>query len=396
MRTGAACGHVGNFHEAGFYSSDAEFLALVVPFVLEGISAGEPVVLAYDRRKSDLLRAVLPSSDRLVPLGESAVYATPARAIEAYRQQFERLEAAGAEQIRIAGDVPHEGNGGRFAGWDRYESAVNVVWRDHPVWSRCLYDAVTVPDDVRDVVVRSHRRLVTPDGGAVASTRYQDVPDFHGLPPAADPLESTAPSVCLGDASLKQTRRRVAEAVRDHLGPAEVDELLFALSEAVVNAQSYGRPPIGVRVWTAPHRAVVRVHDTGPGPADPLIGLVPVPEGSAGAGLGLWLASQLTGVEVGLVTDVEGFTVRLRAGTPPDAPADAVGPAALQAGTLHGALPGPGTVHAIDGDGSSLCEAIGPSDLRPVDGLGWRDLPPHQQCPHCRLFTDPDDGSARQ
>jgi hypothetical protein len=37
---------------------------------------------------------------------------------------------------------------------------------------------------------------------------------------------------------------------------------------------------------------VVRVHDHGPGPADPLTGLVPAPGGSAGAGFGLWLIHQ--------------------------------------------------------------------------------------------------------
>ena len=37
---------------------------------------------------------------------------------------------------------------------------------------------------------------------------------------------------------------------------------------------------------------MVRVHDHGPGPADPLTGLVPAPGGSAGAGFGLWLIHQ--------------------------------------------------------------------------------------------------------
>src|SRR3954454_7157381 len=141
MRTGAARGYVGNFHEAGFYSSDAEFLALIVPFVTGGMANSEPVVIGYDARKCDLLRATLPRSDAVTYIVDQSLYASPARAIEAYRQQFERHLAAGAEQIRIAGDVPHEGNGGRFDGWDRYESAVNVVWQDYPVWSRCLYDA---------------------------------------------------------------------------------------------------------------------------------------------------------------------------------------------------------------------------------------------------------------
>jgi len=365
-----------------------------VPFVTDGVAAGEPVVLGYDTRKCDLLRAVLPQPATVAFLGDSSLYATPACAIEAYRHEFERHLAAGAEQIRIAGDVPHEGNGGRFAGWDRYESAVNAVWEAYPVWSRCLYDATTTHDDVRDVVVRTHRRLVTPDGAATASPYYQDVAEFVGLPPAADPLEATTPSVRLGDASLKRTRRRVVEVARECLDAAAFDELMFALSEAVINAQSYGHPPVAVRIWTAPDRVVVHVHDIGPGPPDPLTGLVPVPEGASGAGLGLWLSHQLREVEVSLITDAEGFTVRLRAGPPPAAPV-AVGGCVLRAGTLHGTPPDIGTVHAIDGDGSSLCEVVDAADLHPVDDLRWPDLPAGQQCPRCRLLIAVDDGSAR-
>src|SRR5437868_1503119 len=57
MRAGAARGRVGNFHEAGFYGSDAEFAALIVPFVEEGVAAGEPVIIGYDDRKAGLLRS---------------------------------------------------------------------------------------------------------------------------------------------------------------------------------------------------------------------------------------------------------------------------------------------------------------------------------------------------
>ena len=222
MRTGAAHGRVGHVHEAGFYSSDAEFLALIVPFVTGGIAAGEPVVIGYDDRKCDLLRAELARPDAVSFIADARLYATPAGAIEAYRQQFERHVAAGAEQIRIAGDVPHEGNGGRFAGWDRYESAVNVVWQDYPVYSRCLYDATTVADRVRDVVERTHRRLLTADGGATASPRYQEVADFERLPPSADPLEATRPAVALVDPSPRKTRHRVAEAARGRIDAAAV------------------------------------------------------------------------------------------------------------------------------------------------------------------------------
>jgi len=206
MRTGAARGWVGNFHEAGFYASDAEFLELIVPFVTEGTAAGEPVIIGYDERKCALLRAALPRPEAVTFAVDKSLYASPAGTIEAYRQQFERHLAAGAGQIRIAGDVPHEGNGGRFDGWDRYESALNAVWQDYPVWSRCLYDATTVADDVRDVVERSHPRLVAPDAGAVASPRYQDVTEFEPLSPEPDPLEATIPNLRLTDASARRGR----------------------------------------------------------------------------------------------------------------------------------------------------------------------------------------------
>jgi DcmR-like sensory protein/histidine kinase-like protein len=262
MRTGAAHCCIGHVHEAGFYSSDAEFLALIVPFVTGGIAAGEPVIIGYDDRKCDLLRTELSRPDAVSFVADTRLYATPAGAIEAYRQQFEWHVAAGAEQIRIAGDVPHEGNGGRFAGWDRYESAVNVVWQDYPVYSRCLYDATTVADPVRDVVERTHRRFVTADGGGTASPRYQGVAEFERLPPSADPLEAARPAVALVNASPRQTRHRVAEAARGRIDAAASEELLFAVSEAVVNAHLHGRRPITARVWTGPDRIVVRVHDS--------------------------------------------------------------------------------------------------------------------------------------
>ena len=141
MRTAAAHGRIGHVHEAGFYSSDAEFLALIVPFVTGGIAAGEPVVIGYDNRKCNLLRAELARPDMVSFIADARLYATPAGAIEAYRRQFERHVAAGVEQIRIAGDVPHEGNGGRFAGWDRYESAVNASGRTTP----CTAAVCTTP-----------------------------------------------------------------------------------------------------------------------------------------------------------------------------------------------------------------------------------------------------------
>src|SRR3954452_2912319 len=387
MRTGAARDQVGNFHEAGVYRSDGDFLKLIVPFVTDGIAADEPVVIGYDRRKCDLLRAELPPPDVVKFHEDASLYASPARAIQAYRQQFERQVAAGAGQIRIAGDVPHEGTGGRFAGWDRYESAVNAVWQDYPVWSRCLYDATTVSDEVRDVVERTHRRLVTPDGGASASPRYQEVTEFEHLPATADPLEATPPTIELTNVSLKRIMRAVSDLARGRISAPALDELPFAVSEAVINAELYGRPPTTVRVWAGEDRIVVHVHDRVPGPANGLAGLVPVADSQTGAGLGLWLSHQLAEVDIALIA-TDGFTVRLRSGPLPRPEGSVTGTFPLRAGTASGAPPHRGTVHALDGDGSSFCNRIAHEELVRLDRLRWSDIPEQQRCPECQVLLD--------
>jgi anti-sigma regulatory factor (Ser/Thr protein kinase) len=314
MRTGAAHGHVGHFHEAGFYRSDAEFRALIVPFAEEGIAAGEPVILGYDARKSGLLRSWLTDPSAVDVIGDAALYAAPAGAIAAYRRLFESHVARGAGQIRLAGDVPHPGNGGRFEGWDRYEAAVNTVWDDFPVWGRCLYDVTTTPAAVLDVVRRTHPHIVSPTGHRQTSDRYQDPLTYEGLPYVPDPLEDSPPLAELVNRPAAEARHALAQIARGRIPDATIEDMLIGVTEAFANAQHHGRPPATVRIWAAPDSIVVTVHDTGPGPADRLAGLVPAASSSTSdrrLGLGLWVIHQLD-VDVTLRRASDGFTVRLR------------------------------------------------------------------------------------
>jgi anti-sigma regulatory factor (Ser/Thr protein kinase) len=313
MRTGTARGQAGYVHEAGFYGSDAEFRALIVPFAEEGIAAGEPVIIGYDDRKSDLLRSWLSDPSAVEFLGDKSLYATPARTIATYRQLFEFHVAMGAEQIRIAGDVPHRGNGGRFEGWDRYESAINTVWQDFPVWALCLYDTATTSAAVLDIVERTHPHIVSPSGARRASTRYQDALAFEGLPYAPDPLEDTPPVAELVNRSAAEARRALTQAGRGRVPDTVLQDLLIGATEAITNAQRHGRPPVTVRIWTAPDRVVVTVHDTGQGPADRMAGLIPAPDSTSDRrlGMGLWVMHQLD-LDVALRHAGAGFTVRLR------------------------------------------------------------------------------------
>jgi anti-sigma regulatory factor (Ser/Thr protein kinase) len=316
MRTGAARGQAGHFHEAGFYGSDAEFRALIVPFAAEGIAAGEPVIIGYDDRKSGLLRSWLTDPSAVEFIADQSLYATPARAIATYQRLFESHLALGAAQIRIAGDVPQPGNGGRFEGWDRYESVVNTVWQDFPVWGRCLYDTTTAPRAVLDIVERTHPRIVSPTGDRRASGRYQHPSAFDGLPYTPDPLEDTPPAIKLVNRPAADARHALTRIGPGRLPDTTLEDLAIAVTEAVTNAQRHGRPPATVRIWTAQDRILVTVHDTGHGPADRLAGLVPAPASTPDQrlGMGLWVMHQLA-IDITLRHAGDGFTVRLRSGT---------------------------------------------------------------------------------
>jgi anti-sigma regulatory factor (Ser/Thr protein kinase) len=313
MRAGAARGQAGHFHEAGFYRSDADFRALVVPFAEEGIAAGEPVILGYDERKSELLRSWLSDPSAAEFAGDASLYAKPALAIATYRRRFEFHVAMGAAQIRIAGDVPHPGNGRRFEGWDRYEAAINTVWQDFPVWGRCLYDTTTAPPEVLEVVEHTHPRIVSASGERRESGRYQDPQVFEGLPYVPDPLEGSTPAAELVNRPAADARHILSGIARDRVPGPVLQDLLIGVTEAVSNVERHGRPPATVRIWAAADHVVVTVHDTGQGPSDRLAGMVPMASSNPDRhlGMGLWVTHQLD-IDVTLHHASDGFTVRLR------------------------------------------------------------------------------------
>ena len=134
----------------GFYSCDAEFAALIVPFAEAGVAAGQPVILGYDDRKTSLLRSWLSDPGAVTFVADASLYVTPARAIASYWQLFAELTASGATQIRIA---------------------LGAL----------------------DVAARTPPRIVLPLGQYLPRRRYQDLADFQPLPPEPDPLEDSAP-----------------------------------------------------------------------------------------------------------------------------------------------------------------------------------------------------------
>jgi anti-sigma regulatory factor (Ser/Thr protein kinase) len=310
MRTGAAAGHHGYLHEAVYYASDRELLDVAVPFLSGGVEAGEPRLVGFGIANTDRVRAALPGAP-IRFLSGGSIYARPASAIAAYRRLMQEYVDAGAHQIRIIGELAPTAFGTAWDWWARYESAINELYDEFPLWSMCVYDTRTTPRHVLDDVARTHPSLAAPDDRHDPSVHYVPPGAFltSPRPPIVDPVQQGDPAVQLTDARLSDFRRAVDEANTIGLPADTVDHLKIAVNEVVTNAMQYGSPPIEVRYWTGGDRMIVSVTNKGPAPADPFLGLRPAAHAPHG-GLGLWLVHQLCDY-VRLDRGVDGFTVTL-------------------------------------------------------------------------------------
>ena len=316
MRTGAAAGHEGYYHEALYYSSDEELLAVLVPFLTGGSDAGEPTLVALGERNAALVRSALPARANVEYLTGGAVYARPTAAIHSYRRLLAGHVAAGAPQIRIVGELPAAAFGATWDWWSRYESAINHAYDDFPLWSMCAYDRRTTAAGQLAEVARTHPRTACPDGTHPASDSYIDPVAYlsEPRPVAPDPVQARPPYAHLVAPAAADARAAVRAAATGVIGEDDREDLVVAVSEAVSNATLHGRAPVAMRVWTGPDRVVVAVTDGGAGPKDPFAGLLPATDRATG-GRGLWIVHQSCN-HVTAETTPDGFTLRLTAGDP--------------------------------------------------------------------------------
>jgi anti-sigma regulatory factor (Ser/Thr protein kinase) len=314
MRTGAPAGYAGYFHQAALYSSDEELRDLVVPFLLGGVEANEPTLVALDDHSVAVVQDAIGDASGVTFLPHASQYDRPALTIKRYRAVLEGYVADGVAQVRAVGSVPHRGVGAPWDSWVRYEAAINQALADLPLWGLCTYDTRLTPNDVLEDVERVHPHLATSHGLHTVNARFvsPEAVMADRPPPAPDPLEARSPAAVLIDPTQSAARQAIRSVSNySEVDERTVDDLLIGVSEAVANALAYGRAPVVVRAWTSPDRVVVTVTDQGPGPVDPFVGLTPVPDQMLG-GFGLWIAHQLC-ADVSLVASDDGFTVRLTA-----------------------------------------------------------------------------------
>ena len=138
--------HDGYRHEAFFWDGDDQFLAGTVPFIREGLGAGQPVMVAVTPGRLDLLRDALDGDAAQVRFVDMArLGANPARIIPAWRLFTDQHPG---QPVRGIGEPIWKGRRlAELAECQMHEALLNLaVDADTPLWLMCPYDTATLPD----------------------------------------------------------------------------------------------------------------------------------------------------------------------------------------------------------------------------------------------------------
>jgi len=303
-------------HDAFLYDDDHHLVRVAAPFVRDGLSAGEPVVLAVAPSTAEVLRAAVGEHPLLHVLErpDASRARTPA-AITGLRRLAAEHAPEGA-WLRLVGEVDFGATERDWLEWQRFESVVNEALADWPLWGLCLFDTRRLPRPLLDSALATHPVLVRPDGVHAANARFVEPATYvRSLPVPDEPLEATPPRLAAPDVSdFVGLRHAVAgELAGAGAGGDLVEDVLLAVDEMVSNAVRHGAPPVSLRLWTAPDRIVCTIGDGGPGWDDPFAGYGPAHgDDLSRGGMGLWLARQLCDhVDITSGAGGDGVAVRL-------------------------------------------------------------------------------------
>ena len=166
-------------HRALIYGSDDEYLASVVPFLVEGIARSDCVMAVTARRQIGLLRAALGDDSSHVEFRDSSGwYRSPAGALNDYRRFVQERFERGAHWIRVIGEPVWVGRSeAEVTEWTRYESMINLSLASSPATIMCPYDARSAPDRVLACARQTHPE-VAEAGAASTSPAYREPEEF--------------------------------------------------------------------------------------------------------------------------------------------------------------------------------------------------------------------------
>ena len=293
------------------YADEDEFLAGIVPFVRDGVWAGEPVLVAVGPDRATALQAELGTEDEGVQfIDMPALGRNPARIIPAWRD-FVDEHGAGGRPLRGIGEPIWPGRTpAELVECHHHESLLNLAFAGTPAFRLlCPYDTGGLDADVVEEALRTHPHVAA-GGTSCRSSAYlgpERAPSpFEGALPA--PAEEPE-QLDFGGDEVRFVRAFVSEwAVASGLSADRTMDLVLAVSEVATNSVVHAGGSGKLQAWQENGSLMCEVQDNGR-LQHPLAGRERPAAGQT-SGRGLWLANHVCDL-VQLRTSPSGNVVRL-------------------------------------------------------------------------------------
>lgn len=297
-------------HEAFPYSGEREFTSFALGFVRDSLAAGEPILVAVDGAKIDLLQSALGADSTCVSFADMALIGhNPARIIPTWND-FVVGHGRSGRRVRGIGEPIGPGRrGAELVECQLHEHLLNVAFDGSiPLWLVCPYDREELSEPVLREMERSHPFVGDGSSGR-RSPRYR-VPDANWPLRGRLPVPPAAAVEWTFDANgLATLRAEVIESGRRAgLSEEKSVDLALAVNELAVNSVRHGEGPRCISSWIDDGVVMFQVADHGR-IRDALVGRRR-PSSHHKFGRGLWIANQLCDL-VQIRSSPEGTVVRL-------------------------------------------------------------------------------------
>ena len=312
----AALSGPGSFrHGVAVVGTEPALLEIVLPYLEEGLTAGDLTVLSSSPETVELVRRELGRRARGLE-ADSGLILMGTRAPDVFthfRQYAHRAGQGGSGRLRVLSEVDARADASGEREEMRTEAVANHVMASLPLTSLCVYDSRRLPSALVASAAHTHPHVVT---GTLwmPSADFRDPASYvRTLPTPRLSGEHSAPLVAVDDArSLPDLRHRLTGALPHFVRDEEqLEDLRLGISEVAANAFRHGKRPVSGRLWCDGRELTCEITDSGTSFDDPLAGFVPAHGFDLGrGGMGLWLARKLFD-HVDLLPGPSGFTVRL-------------------------------------------------------------------------------------
>ena len=278
-------------HSAFFYDSDQSYLDELLPFVTDGLAAGEPVAAIVPGENLALLRRALGSAAEQVHMVDmTEAGRNPGRIIAGVLRSF--ADEHQDRHVRIIGEPVWPGRtDAEYPACAQHEALINAAFEERDATIVCPYDASGL-DAVALKDARATHPLVCDGGRHIGSADYAPGAILDRYNGSLDRTPDVASYAVTSVADLHRARRFATDYAQVmRLSPDLIDDLALIVTELVTNSLLHTDGSGTLRLWQDDGHLVCEVRDNGR-LRDPLAGRRPANVGQPN-GRGLLLVNDL-------------------------------------------------------------------------------------------------------